>query len=139
MDTASSGKQNLRIIILALAVLVCAWLLPTGVGIAASAASSMKVTLTVEDAVGVNYGRSALDSGSVGRPDQVITEFVTRTASSRLAVGTVVDEARGPQADENGVPFGSGTDTGPGDAVSGGEYDDSSSSERVVVVTVSSL
>lgn len=139
MDTASREKQNFRMIILALAVLVCAWLLPTGVGIAASASSRMKVTLTVEDAVGVNYGRSALESGSVGRADQVITEFVTRTASSRLAGGMAVDEARDPQADENGVPFGSGTDTGPGDAVSGGVLDRSESMESVVVVTVSSL
>lgn len=138
MDTVNREKQNFRMIILALAVLVCAWLLPTGVGIAASASSSMKVTLVVEDAVGVNYGRSALDSGSVGRAGQVITKFVTRTASSRLA-GMAVDEARDPQVDDSGVPFGSGTDTGPDDAVSGGVLDRSESMESEVVVTVSSL
>lgn len=139
MDTASRRKLKIRIVILALAVLICAWLLPAGVGIASSAASSMKVTLTVEDAVGVDYGRSALDSSPVARAGQVITEFVTRTASSRLAGRMAVDEARGPHADENGVPFGPGTDTGPGDAVSGGDHDGIYSGESEVVVTVSSL
>lgn len=55
----------------------------------------MKVTLAVEDAVGVNYGTSALDSGSVSGVGQVSTEFVTRTASSRLSGGMATEEARG--------------------------------------------
>jgi hypothetical protein len=91
MDTTSSRKQLFRIRMLALAVLVCAWLFPTSVGIASSNSDNLKVTLTVEDAVGVYFGRSALESASTSETDQVITEFVTRGASSGLAVGLALD------------------------------------------------
>ncbi|MHB8792206.1 MAG: hypothetical protein ACYC6O_02535 [Thermoleophilia bacterium] len=95
MDTTSGRKQIFRIRFLAFAVLVCAWLLPTSVGIASSASGNTKVTLAVEDAVGVNYGTSALDSGLVSGAGQVTTEVVTRTASSRLNGGMATEETRG--------------------------------------------
>jgi len=140
MDKTNRNKQIFRIRILAFAVLVCAWLLPTSVGIASSASSKMKISLTVVDAVGVNYGRSALQLVSGNQIGQVTTEFVTRTASSRLAGGMVVDEVRGPEATaEHRVPFGPGTETGPGDAVSSGDHDDYDTGESEVVVTVSNL
>lgn len=95
MDTTSSRKHIFGIRILTVTLLVCAWLLPTSVGIASSASGNTKVTLAVEDAVGVNYGASALDSGSVSGAGQVTTEVVTRMASSRLNGGMATVEARG--------------------------------------------
>ena len=77
MDMTGRRKQILRIRILAFAVLVCAWLLPTGVGIASSESGNRQVTLKVEDAVGVNYGRSAPDSGSTNKACQVTTKYFT--------------------------------------------------------------
>ncbi|MDO8736206.1 MAG: hypothetical protein Q7K29_03885 [Thermoleophilia bacterium] len=63
MDKTKNNKKVFRIRFLALAVIVCAWLLPTSAGIASTESGNMKVSLTVEDAIGVNYGRYALSSG----------------------------------------------------------------------------
>jgi len=91
MGKTKRNKQYFRIRILVFSVLVCAWLLPTSVGIAASTSSNMKVTLMVEDSVGVNYGSAVLDSNG-NQAGQVITEFVSRTASSRLTEDVVSGE-----------------------------------------------
>lgn len=110
MGKTKKNIKHFRIRVLVFSVLVCAWLFPTNVGIAASASSNMKVTLTVEDSIGVIYGRDALNSDG-NQAGQVITEFVTRTGSSQLI----------------------------GDAISGSDNDKNDSGESRVVVTVSNL
>ncbi len=81
MDKSSNNRHFCRIWLLASAMIACAWLLPA-YSLAASAASTTRVTVTVEDAIGVEYGKPALDSASGKERGQVTTEFITRTGAA---------------------------------------------------------
>jgi len=84
MGNTKKKSRITRITILVLMLFAGTWFLSSNTGFAASSSSNVKVKVTVMDAVGVIVGNSELGSVSGSRNSQVITEFVTRTASSRL-------------------------------------------------------
>ncbi|MHB1325116.1 MAG: hypothetical protein ACYC0L_02750 [Thermoleophilia bacterium] len=133
-------KQFFRIRVLAFAIFVCAWLLPTCAGVAASASSKVKVSVAVVDAVGINVGKSVLDTASENPSCQIIKEFVTQTGSSRLSGRMVLDELSRPRAiTEFALPFGQKEDN----AFNGTGLSDQSKfsaiEESELIVTVSNL
>src|SRR5450756_1906005 len=85
MGKCVTKKQVFRIRVLAFAIFVCAWLLPTCAGVAASASSKVNVSVAVVDAVGINVGKSVLDTVTDNPSCQIINKFVTQTGSSRLS------------------------------------------------------
>ena len=140
MGNSRRNRQFVRIGLLASAILACAWLLPADVGMAASSTGSTKVTVNVADAIGVDFGKSALDSARNNRFGQVITEFVTQAASSRLAHELATDAAGGPGAIAGfGLPFGLPEAAGPGSAVLGGYINETNAPATEILVTVSNL
>lgn len=84
MGNAKKKSRITRITVLAMMMFAGTLVLSSGTGLASSSSSSIKVNVTVMDAVGVIVGKSEPASMSDIRNSQVITEFVTRTASSRL-------------------------------------------------------
>lgn len=84
LGNAKKKSKITRITILALILFAGAWFLSSNTGLAASSSSNVKVKIVVREAVGVIVGKSGLGSVSGSRNSQVITEFVTGTASSRL-------------------------------------------------------
>jgi hypothetical protein len=80
MGNSKRNKQFVTIRVLIFVALVCAWLLPESVIIAAS--SHTQVSLSVVDTVGVNVGSSALEMDSGNLNGQEIIKSVTSFTSS---------------------------------------------------------
>jgi len=106
MMDETMNKQSHRIWLLVLALLVSAWLLPTTAALASTSASTttnsskMRVTLTVEDAVGVDFGSTAVDSTGADHVIALIYRFVSHSDQQRrasevdhLATGKVTNPA----------------------------------------------
>lgn len=140
MGKCVTKKQVFRIRVLVFAIFVCAWLLPTCAGVAASASSKVNVSVAVVDAVGINVGKSVLDTASENPNCQIIKEFVTQTGSSRLSSRLVVDELSGPRAiTEFALPFGQKEDKAFDGAGLSDETKLSAIEESELIVTVSNL
>ncbi|MFA5802144.1 MAG: hypothetical protein WC911_06665 [Thermoleophilia bacterium] len=86
MGNAKRKSRITRITILAMMLFAgaLALVLSSGTGLASSSSSNINVKVTVMDTVGVLVGKSEPASVTGIRNSQVVTEFVTRTASSRL-------------------------------------------------------
>jgi len=91
MMDETKNKQRHRIWFLILAFLVSAWLLPTTAALASTSASTpansskMRVTLTVEDAVGVDFGSTAVDSTGADHVIALIYRYVSHSDELRHA------------------------------------------------------
>ncbi|RJQ43224.1 MAG: hypothetical protein C4534_08510 [Gaiellales bacterium] len=72
-------RQGLRVGILAIALVACAWLVPAGSGVAASSGSEFTVTVTVQDAIAVDM---AADVYHLTQTDDVDVEFIAGAGSA---------------------------------------------------------
>ena len=64
--------------------LICIWL-PAGAGTTALASSQVKVSVSVLDSVGVNFGKSALWTASRDKAGQAVTRLVNQAVGIPLA------------------------------------------------------
>ena len=140
MDNAGKHSGTLRIVILAIAVFACTWFLSSGAGLAESASSSVNVSVTVFDTVGVGTGESAISGIADCKSSQVFTKFVTRATSSRLGSEQMLRVVRGTGAFTIvGMMMGTGAKGLSNDDVVPGDEMQNHEPASEVIVTVSTL
>jgi hypothetical protein len=119
MSRQRQHKQLEKAVLKMLALIACVWLLPASMLMAAS--NGISVSVAVVDAIALDVNSTASEIDSSPQSCQIITEFVTQTASSPSGA-TALDKADGEQqaGDEIGLPIGKSSEYGIDDAVWGG-------------------
>ena len=133
MDNEQKQRNTAGICFIGLVLLVCAWLIPSSVVLASRASDEVNVSVSVGDSAGVEVGQAAMTRDVHLLKDQVITQFVTRTASSWLmnhfantrsgGFGALMNVAVPPERGTGGasfdgvVPSGVRLGSGPSDAM----------------------
>lgn len=80
MDTAKAIKHGLRLTVLAVILVACAWLIPSQLGLAASSHDNFDVHVMVLDSVGSRIGNPALSDAALDA-NQAITHDVSRVTA----------------------------------------------------------
>ncbi|MHB1390718.1 MAG: hypothetical protein ACYCXF_05710 [Thermoleophilia bacterium] len=78
MDTRQDNRHVAGVVILAIMIIACAWLIPINNASAATEADGFNVRLTVADSIQTRIGQIPSSITSSGRINQVVTGFVTR-------------------------------------------------------------
>ena len=84
----STNRQFCRIWLVAIAIFACALVLPAS-SLAVSSRGTTRVTVRVEDSVGVGYGDTVTDLGSTNQHAQVLTQIITRDGAKTGRAGEI--------------------------------------------------
>lgn len=142
-DIMGNSRRNKHLGLIGLfatVIFACAWLLPVSAVTAASKSGATRVTVNVSDAIGVDFGKSALDFSQGHWFCRTTTKLVTQTASSQLILGPAADITAGRSLMADfGLSFGHPAVTDTDGAALGGETRSSDFPVTEILVTVCNL
>ncbi len=99
MDKSSKNKHAFTIKLLAFVVIACAWLIPASPALSAHTSGDVKVSLSVTNSVGVDFGRSAMDVVPEGKLLSGFTKLISKKIIFPVQGGLFASGLRFPKSE----------------------------------------